>query len=40
MEITFGVLLWAVRIGFLVLLYLFLIRAFAALSILYSISRR
>ena len=32
MEITFGVLLWAVRIGFLVLLYLFLIRAFAALQ--------
>jgi len=32
MEITFGVLLWAVRIAFLVLLYLFLIRAFAALQ--------
>jgi len=32
MEITFGVLLWAVRIGFLVLLYLFLIRAFGALQ--------
>src|SRR2546430_11039656 len=32
MEITFGVLLWVVRIGFLVLLYLFLIRAFAALQ--------
>lgn len=31
MEITFTVLLWAVRIAFLVLLYLFLIRAFAAL---------
>lgn len=31
MEITFNVLLWAVRIAFLVLLYLFLIRAFAAL---------
>lgn len=31
MEITFNVLLWAVRIGFLVLLYLFLVRAFAAL---------
>src|SRR6184192_4971088 len=32
MEITFGVLLWAVRIGFLVILYLFLIRAFGALQ--------
>ncbi len=31
MEITFAVLLWAVRISFLVLLYLFLVRAFAAL---------
>ena len=31
MEITFAVLLWAVRIAFLVILYLFLIRAFAAL---------
>lgn len=31
MEITFAVLLWAVRIAFLVLLYLFLIRAFHAL---------
>lgn len=31
MEITFTVLLWAVRIGFLVLLYLFLVRAFAGL---------
>ncbi len=31
MEITFAVILWAVRIGFLVLLYLFLIRAFGAL---------
>lgn len=31
MEITFAVLLWAVRIAFLVLLYLFLIRAFRAL---------
>lgn len=31
MEITFTVLLWAVRIAFLVLLYLFLIRAFSAL---------
>jgi hypothetical protein len=30
-EITFAVVLWAVRIAFLVLLYLFLIRAFAAL---------
>lgn len=31
MEITFAVLLWAVRIAFLALLYLFLIRAFGAL---------
>ncbi|MBI3521882.1 MAG: FHA domain-containing protein [Chloroflexi bacterium] len=31
MEVTFAVLLWGVRIAFLVLLYLFLIRAFAAL---------
>lgn len=31
MEITFNVLLWAVRIGFLVLLYLLLVRAFAGL---------
>lgn len=31
MEITFNVLLWAVRIAFLVLLYLFLVRAFASL---------
>ena len=31
MEITFAVLLWGVRIAFLVLLYLFLIRAFRAL---------
>jgi len=30
-EITFTVLLWAVRIAFLVLLYLFLVRAFAGL---------
>jgi hypothetical protein len=30
-EITFAVILWAVRIAFLVLLYLFLIRAFRAL---------
>jgi pSer/pThr/pTyr-binding forkhead associated (FHA) protein len=30
-EITFAVLLWGVRIAFLVLLYLFLIRAFRAL---------
>jgi hypothetical protein len=30
-EVTFAVLLWTVRIGFLVLLYLFLVRAFAAL---------
>jgi pSer/pThr/pTyr-binding forkhead associated (FHA) protein len=32
MEITFTVILWAVRIAFLVLLYLFLIRAFRALQ--------
>lgn len=32
MEITFAVLLWAVRIAFLVLLYLFLFRAFASLQ--------
>jgi pSer/pThr/pTyr-binding forkhead associated (FHA) protein len=32
MEITFAVILWAVRIAFLVLLYLFLIRAFRALQ--------
>ena len=32
MEITFAVLLWGVRITFLVLLYLFLIRAFGALQ--------
>ena len=31
MEITFAVLLWGVRIAFLILLYLFLIRAFRAL---------
>jgi hypothetical protein len=31
-EITFGVLLWGVRIAFLVVLYLFLIRAFSALQ--------
>jgi len=31
-EITFGVLLWAVRIAFLVLIYLFLIRAFGVLQ--------
>jgi len=32
MEITFAVILWAVRIAFLVLLYLFLIRSFHALQ--------
>ncbi len=32
MEITFGVLLWGVRIAFLVLIYLFLIRAFGVLQ--------
>jgi len=32
MEVTFAVILWAVRIAFLVLLYLFLIRSFRALQ--------
>ena len=32
MEITFAVILWAVRIAFLVLLYIFLIRSFRALQ--------
>jgi len=32
MELTFAVILWAVRIAFLVLLYLFLIRSFRALQ--------
>jgi pSer/pThr/pTyr-binding forkhead associated (FHA) protein len=32
MEITFAVLLWGVRIAFLFLLYLFLIRAFGTLT--------
>lgn len=32
MELTFVVILWAIRIAFLVLLYLFLIRAFRALQ--------
>ena len=32
MEITFGVLLWTVRIAFLVLLYVFLFRAFGVLQ--------
>jgi pSer/pThr/pTyr-binding forkhead associated (FHA) protein len=32
MEITFAVLLWTVRIAFLVLLYVFLFRAFGALQ--------
>jgi pSer/pThr/pTyr-binding forkhead associated (FHA) protein len=31
-EITFAVLLWAVRVAFLVLLYLFLIRVFSSLQ--------
>ncbi|HKW77629.1 MAG TPA: FHA domain-containing protein [Candidatus Limnocylindria bacterium] len=31
MELTFGVLLWAVRIAFLAVLYLFLFRAFGVL---------
>ncbi len=32
MEITFAVLLWAVRIAFLILLYVFLFRAFGVLQ--------
>ena len=32
MEITFALLLWGVRVAFLIFLYLFLIRAFAALQ--------
>ncbi len=32
MELTFGILLWALRIAFLLLLYLFLIRAFGVLQ--------
>lgn len=32
MELTFGVLLWAVRVAFLLLIYLFLIRAFRVLQ--------
>ena len=32
MEITFGVLLWGIRIAFLLLIYLFLIRAFGVLQ--------
>src|SRR5882672_11399210 len=32
MEITFAVLLWAVRIAFLLLLYVFLFRAFGVLQ--------
>jgi len=32
MELTFAVILWAVRIAFLVLIYLFLIRSFRALQ--------
>ncbi len=32
MELTFGVLLWTVRIAFLLLLYVFLFRAFGALT--------
>src|SRR2546423_13343054 len=32
MEITFAVILWGVRIAFLVLLYLFLIRVFSSLQ--------
>ncbi len=31
MELTFGVLLWGIRIAFLLLIYVFLIRAFSAL---------
>lgn len=32
MELTFGVLLWGVRIAFLLLIYIFLIRAFGVLQ--------
>ena len=32
MELTFGVLLWSVRIAFLLLLYVFLFRSFSALQ--------
>jgi hypothetical protein len=39
MEITFTVLLWAVRIAFLLLLYLFLIRAFGALHRAMAVER-
>ena len=31
MELTFGVILWGIRIAFLLLIYIFLIRAFGAL---------
>jgi hypothetical protein len=39
MELTFGVLLWAVRIAFLLLLYMFLIRAFGVLHRAMSVER-
>ena len=39
MEITFTVLLWAVRIAFLLLIYLFLIRTFSVLHRSLSIER-
>lgn len=39
MEITFSVLLWAVRIAFLLLIYLFLIRTFSVLHRSLSVER-
>ena len=39
MELTFTVLLWAVRIAFLLLIYLFLIRAFGMLHRSLSVER-
>lgn len=39
MEITFTVLLWAVRIAFLLLIYLFLIRTFSVLHRSLSVER-
>lgn len=39
MEITFTVLLWAVRIAFLLLMYLFLIRSFGMLHRALSVER-
>lgn len=39
MEITFSVLLWAVRIAFVLLIYLFLIRSFSVLHRSLSVER-